>query len=134
MRSLSASAGCGASLTLFLPSVSPSERAQHLTVALPPVRSLVALKLLIGISLRSFASHRLLTSSHRLAEEALASRSRPKIGVSAAEAALDRDVAAVLQAGEGDGGRGGGAAAGDGARKKGLEELGRYDMVKSRLW
>ncbi|GAA5900861.1 hypothetical protein JCM8208_004629 [Rhodotorula glutinis] len=96
---------------------------------------LVALKLLIGISLRSFASHRLLTSSHRLAEEALASRSRPKIGVSAAEAALDRDVAAVLQGGEADGGRGaGGGGAGDGARKKGLEELGRYDMVKSRLW
>ncbi|TNY24078.1 eukaryotic membrane protein family-domain-containing protein [Rhodotorula diobovata] len=89
---------------------------------------LVALKLLIGISLRSFASHRLLTSSSRLAEEALASRSRPKIGVSPAEEALDREVAALLK-GPLEGDTGGG-----GERRKGLEELGRYDMVKSRLW
>ncbi|BGP51391.1 hypothetical protein JCM10450v2_007333 [Rhodotorula kratochvilovae] len=91
---------------------------------------LVALKLLIGISLRTFSTHRLLSSAPRLAEESLASRSRPKIGVTASEAALDAEVSALLRApvdGEREGGQ-------EGGRRKGLEELGRYDMVKSRLW
>ncbi|GAA5823787.1 hypothetical protein JCM3770_005364, partial [Rhodotorula araucariae] len=82
------------------------------------------------ISLRTFSTHRLVSADARLAEEALASRSRAKIGVTPAEAALDAEVTKLLRApvaGEREG-------EGEGARRKGLEELGRYDMVKSRLW
>ncbi|GAA5899635.1 hypothetical protein JCM6882_001171 [Rhodosporidiobolus microsporus] len=89
---------------------------------------LVALKLLIGINLRAFASHRWSTMLSREAEESLADRGREKIGVSSREAQLDAHTTALL-ADEGlfD-------ATVKSRGKVGLVGLGRYDMVKSRLW
>ncbi|GJN93773.1 hypothetical protein Rhopal_006831-T1 [Rhodotorula paludigena] len=87
---------------------------------------LVALKLLIGINLRAFASARWSTQRAREGEELLASRERAKIGVTAHEAELDAQVERLLRDDRFDTAYKG--------RKIELASLGRYDMVKSRLW
>ncbi|GAA5843068.1 hypothetical protein JCM11251_002721 [Rhodosporidiobolus azoricus] len=88
---------------------------------------LVALKLLIGINLRAFASHRWSTMLTREAEEQLADRGREKIGVSTKEAELDAHTTALLA----DEGLFDATAK---RKAKGLLGIGRYDMIKSRLW
>ncbi|GAA6040433.1 hypothetical protein JCM8097_004547 [Rhodosporidiobolus ruineniae] len=87
---------------------------------------LVALKLLIGINLRAFASHRWSTMTEREEEERLNSRERAKIGVSTKEAEQDRQVSALLADDVFD--------SAYRNRKVNLTTLTRYDMVKSRLW
>ncbi|BGP27400.1 hypothetical protein JCM10295v2_006368 [Rhodotorula toruloides] len=87
---------------------------------------LVALKLLIGINLRAFASERWSTMLEREEEERLNDRQRPKIGVTAKEAEMDRQVASLLADDVFD--------SAYRNRKVNLASLTRYDMVKSRLW
>ncbi|PRQ70976.1 Eukaryotic membrane protein family-domain containing protein [Rhodotorula toruloides] len=106
---------------------------------------LVALKLLIGyanfrrsdrpyrlrfssrrINLRAFASERWSTMLEREEEERLNDRQRPKIGVTAKEAEMDRQVASLLADDVFD--------SAYRNRKINLTSLTRYDMVKSRLW
>ncbi|BGP19783.1 hypothetical protein JCM10213v2_007901 [Rhodosporidiobolus nylandii] len=87
---------------------------------------LVAVKLLIGINLRAFASHRWSTMLEREDEDRLNDRARPKIGVTAAEAEQDRHTTALLADDVFD--------AAYRNRKVNLATLTRYDMVKSRLW
>ncbi|GAA5920090.1 hypothetical protein JCM1841_004089 [Sporobolomyces salmonicolor] len=90
---------------------------------------LVALKLLIGINLRAFASERWSTMSTREDEEELNGRKRDKIGVSDQEKASDEQTTALLSSSTFD--ARGAAAKGD---KITLATLSRYDMVRSRLW
>ncbi|GAA5990294.1 hypothetical protein JCM10908_007302 [Rhodotorula pacifica] len=86
---------------------------------------LVAIKLLIGVNLRAFASERWATMSDRLGQDVLNDRQRSKIGVTPREETSDRQTKAMLS---------------DDAfydpriRKVTLEDLTRFDMVKSRLW
>ncbi|GAA5969304.1 hypothetical protein JCM21900_004581 [Sporobolomyces salmonicolor] len=90
---------------------------------------LVALKLLIGINLRAFASERWSTMSTREDEEELNGRKRDKIGVSDKEKASDEQTTALLSSSTFD--ARGAVAKGD---KITLATLSRYDMVRSRLW
>ncbi|GAA5872677.1 hypothetical protein JCM1840_004484, partial [Sporobolomyces johnsonii] len=90
---------------------------------------LVALKLLIGINLRAFASERWSTMATREDEEELNGRKRDKIGVSDKEKASDEQTTALLSSSTFD--ARGAVAKGD---KITLATLSRYDMVRSRLW
>ncbi|GAA5860937.1 hypothetical protein JCM8547_003894 [Rhodosporidiobolus lusitaniae] len=87
---------------------------------------LIALKLLIGINLRAFASHRWSTMLEREEEERLNDRQRPQIGVTPREAEQNRQVSALLADDVFD--------SAYRNRKVNLTTLTRYDMVKSRLW
>ncbi|GAA5983342.1 hypothetical protein JCM11641_006039 [Rhodosporidiobolus odoratus] len=87
---------------------------------------LVALKLLIGINLRAFASHRWSTMLDREEEERLNDQARPKIGVTVEEAEMDRQTSQLLADDVFD--------TQYRNRKINLTTVSRYDMVKSRLW
>ncbi|GAA5967821.1 hypothetical protein JCM8115_000374 [Rhodotorula mucilaginosa] len=86
---------------------------------------LVAIKLLIGVNLRAFASERWATMSDRLAEDGLNDRQRPKIGVTPREKDSDRRTTAMVSDD---------AFCDSRHRKIELANLTRFDMVKSRLW
>ncbi|SCZ99753.1 BZ3501_MvSof-1269-A2-R1_Chr12-2g03455 [Microbotryum saponariae] len=87
---------------------------------------LVALKLLIGINLRSFASERWASMQQREIEDQLNDRGRAKIGVTPAEASMDHQVERLLKDDIFD--------ANERGRKISLASLSRYDMIRSRLW
>ncbi|ORY54081.1 eukaryotic membrane protein family-domain-containing protein [Leucosporidium creatinivorum] len=86
---------------------------------------LIALKLLIGINLRAFASERWASMTEREGEDRLNDRKRPKIGVTAQEDTLDREATDLLRDNNFD--------AEDKSRKA-WPHISRYDMIKSRLW
>ncbi|KDE02249.1 hypothetical protein, variant [Microbotryum lychnidis-dioicae p1A1 Lamole] len=87
---------------------------------------LVALKLLIGINLRSFASERWASMQQREIEDQLNDRGRAKIGITPAEASMDHQVERLLKDDIFD--------ANERDRKISLASLSRYDMIRSRLW
>ncbi|KAK4050009.1 hypothetical protein OIV83_003833 [Microbotryomycetes sp. JL201] len=87
--------------------------------------SLVALKLLIGINLRSFASSRWASMAEREQEDRLNDRQRPKIGQSPLEANMDRQVADLLKSDKFDSHK---------QSQIAWPNISRYDMIKSRLW
>ncbi|KAM0786165.1 hypothetical protein ACM66B_006972 [Microbotryomycetes sp. NB124-2] len=87
--------------------------------------SLVVLKLLIGINLRSYASRRWSSMAEREHEDRLNDRQRPKIGVSPLEATMDRQAADLLRSDKLDSHKQAWAA---------WPNISRYDMIKSRLW
>ncbi|GAA6018374.1 hypothetical protein JCM10207_000824 [Rhodosporidiobolus poonsookiae] len=96
---------------------------------------LIALHLLLSLHLRLFAAARWAPQSSsfalRASEENLASRGRGKIGESERERRAEDEGRRVLEVGRG---ADGGVEIQGRGKVKGLEELGRYDMVKSRLW
>ncbi|SCV73232.1 BQ2448_7157 [Microbotryum intermedium] len=87
---------------------------------------LVALKLLIGINLRAFASERWSSMQQREIEDQLNDRGRAKIGVTQEEASMDKQVERLLKDDIFD--------ANERGRKISLASLSRYDMIRSRLW
>ncbi|CAO1630419.1 unnamed protein product [Parajaminaea phylloscopi] len=101
---------------------------------------LVAVKLLLGASLVSFASYRYRSMAAREAEEELNARDRPPVGVDRHEREYEAKTKQLLSQEDGVKGLEGGAPASAGATggKKpagtNLMDVGRYTMVKSRLW
>lgn len=112
--------------------------------------SLVALKLILGTNLVSFASRRYATLAQREREEELNARNRAPIGVDKDERAYDAKLAKLLDKPDDDATRIGasgqqedGAAAaargaGGGGKEKNpaasLMDVSRYTMVRSRIW
>ncbi|GAA5885853.1 hypothetical protein JCM16303_000083 [Sporobolomyces ruberrimus] len=105
---------------------------------------LITLKLLIGINLRTFATERWngIEKFEREEEDSKSGKSRGGIGISPAEAIEIEKTNKLLRDKQfdqpskpgGGGGRSGGGGGGGGKDKIELEDLGRYDMVRSRLW
>ncbi|GAA5838249.1 hypothetical protein JCM3766R1_001878 [Sporobolomyces carnicolor] len=98
---------------------------------------LITLKLLIGINLRTFASDRWngLDKIEREREDYKNSRSRGGIGVSKSEAIEIEKTNELLRDKRFDEPSSKAALLGGGGKDKiELEDLGRYDMVRSRLW
>lgn len=116
-------------------SFSPSTSVQALALLLPVVLCwvfLIALKVLLGTALISFAHHRYSTMSAREVEEELNDRTRPHIGVNSLEAAYEDKVKQVLSGA--DGAKAGGKAKYAPGPGSNLLDVNRYTMVKSRLY
>jgi hypothetical protein len=79
------------------------------------------------INLRAFASSRYATMESRVQEDQLNDRSRPHIGTTAQEKELDRANLTLLSDRDFD-------VPGKKGNKISMETLGRYDMIKSRVW
>ncbi|KAI5480656.1 protein of membrane protein,Tapt1/CMV receptor family [Pseudohyphozyma bogoriensis] len=86
---------------------------------------LVVLKLLIGINLRAFASARWARMEEREHEDNLNGRSRAPIGRTAKEEVHERETKRLFTEDLDAAGK---------TRQASLTTLGRYDMVKSRVW
>ncbi|CEH18899.1 Predicted membrane protein [Ceraceosorus bombacis] len=113
---------------------------------------LVGLKLLLGLNLVSYASHRYATMQQREQEEELNARDRAPIGVDREERLHDAKIAQLLDRAEDDAGSvgmrgqvapargkvesGGGGGGGSSKSSKGpsLMDVSRYSMIKSRIW
>jgi hypothetical protein len=110
---------------------------------------LVALKLILGTNLVSFASSRYATMGQREKEEELNAKDRQPIGVDKDEMAYDAKVSQLIDKKDDDASRMGLAGqpiptpakyqggSGGGKNNKGSESLmdvSRYTMVRSRIW
>ncbi|PWN17893.1 DUF747-domain-containing protein [Microstroma glucosiphilum] len=116
-------------------SFSPSTSLQALALLLPVILCwvfLVALKVLLGTALISFAHHRYSTMSAREVEEELNDRTRPHIGVNSLEAAYEDKVKQVLSGA--DGAKASGRPKNGPGTGSNLLDVNRYTMVKSRLY
>lgn len=106
---------------------------------------LVAIKLLLGASLISFASYRYRTMAAREAEEDLNARDRPAIGVDRHEREYEAKARQLLASDDASAKAtsslqdpsASSTVAGSGVKKGGgstLMDVNRYTMIKSRLW
>ncbi|KAG0147148.1 hypothetical protein CROQUDRAFT_62025 [Cronartium quercuum f. sp. fusiforme G11] len=92
---------------------------------------LILTKLFLGIWLRLYAEDRLRSLEERVVEDELNDRGRMPIGTSEAELRKEREECKLIASKSFDVPP---QAGGKGGAKIPMEELGRFDMVRSRIW